>query len=94
MKSSLSKKKAFLAHIKYLEEAIAKGREYLQNGAYADWRGFRPLFTAKKKDGKALPPHPDWVRNWFLPRHEKALKTAEKRLEQIEIELAKNSISN
>ena len=94
MNPSLSKKKTSLAHIKHNEEAIAKAREYLQTGAHADWRGFRALFTAKKKDGKALPPHPDWVKNWFLPRHERALKIAEKRLEQIEIELAKKRVSN
>ena len=94
MKSNLAKQKVFLAHIKYNEEAIAKAREYLQTGAHADWRGFRPLFTAKKKDGKELPPHPDWVKNWFLPRHERALRIAEKRLERIEIELAKDRTSN
>ena len=83
MKSSLSKKKAILARIKNLEEAIAKGQEYLQTGAHANWQGFRPLFTAKKKNGKALPPHPDWVRNWFLPSRERALKRAKKLLERL-----------
>ena len=83
MKSKLSKKKAILDRLKQLEEAIAKGQEYLQTGAHGDWRGFRPLFTEKKKDGKALPPHPDWVKNWFLPSRERALKRAEKLLERM-----------
>jgi hypothetical protein len=83
MKSGLAKKKAILTRIKSLEEAIARGREYLQTGAHADWRGFRPLFTEKKKDGKALPPHPDWVKNWFLPSRQKALERAEKLLERM-----------
>jgi hypothetical protein len=75
-----------LDRIKNLEEIITKCREYLETGAHADWRGFRPLFTAKIKDGKKLPPHPDWVRNWFLPRHERALKRAEKMLRKFEKE--------
>ena len=83
MKPYLEKKNSVLARIKNLDEAIAKGREYLQTGAHADWQGFRPLFYAKKKDGKELPPHPDWVRNWFIPRREMALRRAEKLLEQI-----------
>jgi hypothetical protein len=83
MKSSLSKQDAVLARIKSLEVAISKGREYLQTGAHADWRGFRPLFVAKKRGGKELPPHPDWVRNWFLPNCEKALRRVEKLLERM-----------
>ena len=59
--------KAILDRIKNLEEAIAKGRDYLESGAHADWNGFRPLFVAKMRDGKALPPHKDWVKNVFLP---------------------------
>ena len=42
-----AKQKAVLDRIKYLEEAITKGREYLENGVHGDWHGFRPLFTAK-----------------------------------------------
>jgi hypothetical protein len=82
MKPQLSKK-IILVRIAHLEESIARCREYLQTGARADWRGFRPLFTAKMKDGKQLPPHPDWVRNWFLPRLETALNRAEKLLERV-----------
>jgi hypothetical protein len=94
MKPSLSKKKAVLTRIKSLEEAIAKGREYLQTGAHADWHGFRPLFTAKKNDGKALPPHPDWVKNWFLPRRERALKQQEKLLEKMDLADSSSRKSN
>jgi hypothetical protein len=82
-RTSLSKRSAIRTRIKNLEEAIAKAQAYLQTGAHADWIGFKPLFTAKKKDGKALPPHPDWVRNWFLPSREMALKRSEKLLERM-----------
>src|SRR5436190_22041606 len=54
-----AKKKAVLDRIKHLEDAITKGREYLENGDHADWRGFRPLFAAKMVGDKKLPPHQD-----------------------------------
>jgi hypothetical protein len=76
-------KKAVLERIKHHEEAIAKGRAYLESGLFADWHGFRPLFDAKVKDGKTLPPHKDWVKNVFLPRQEKALSKALKILEKL-----------
>ena len=82
--SSASKKKAVLDRIKHLEVAMTKGREYLETGAHRDWRGFRPLFTTKVRDGKALPPHKDWVKNVFLRRCERALRSAEKILERLE----------
>ena len=78
-----SKEKAILDRITYLEHAIAKGREYLEAGKHADWSGFRPLFAEKVRDGKVLPPHKDWVRNVFLPRHERALRKAHKSLERV-----------
>jgi hypothetical protein len=78
-----SKKKAVLDRISRLEEAIVKGREYLESGMHAHWRGFRPLFVPKMRDGKELPPHKDWVRNVFLPRHEKALKHAKRVLARL-----------
>ena len=71
-----------LDRIKYLEEAITKGREYLESGAHTDWKGFRPLFAKKMRDGKALPPHKDWVKNVFLPSRERALRKAERLLER------------
>ncbi len=76
--------RAILDRIKTLEEAINKGREYLESGAHADWRRFRPLFVPKMTDGKASPPHKDWVKNVFLPRREGALKRAERLLERLE----------
>ncbi len=78
-----SKQKAILDRIKHLEDAIVKGREYLENGKHAHWHGFRPLFVDKFRDGKMLPPHKDWVKNVFLPRHERALGKAQKTLEMI-----------
>ena len=75
--------KAVLDRIRGLEEAITTGREYLETGEHADWPGFRPLFARKVRDGKALPPHRDWVRNVFLPRREKALGQAQKTLERL-----------
>jgi hypothetical protein len=77
------KEKAILDRIKKLEEAITKAREYLESGAHADWHGFRPLFVPKMRDGKASPPHKDWVKNVFLPSREKALREAERLLERL-----------
>ena len=81
-----SKKKAILDRIKHLEDAIAKGREYLETGKHSHWHGFRPLFVDKVRDGKTLPPHKDWVKNVFLPRQERALKRAEKALEKTDFD--------
>ena|SRR5947209_5692404 len=77
------KQKAIVERIKRLEEAIAKGRAYLESGEHAGWAGFRPLFYSKKKDGKELPPHRDWVKNVFLRHKQKALSRAEKLLENL-----------
>jgi hypothetical protein len=78
-----SKEKAILDRIKHLDDAIAKGREYLESGSHAHWHGFRPLFDVKVKGGKVLPPHKDWVKNVFLPRQERALRNAQKTLEKL-----------
>jgi hypothetical protein len=78
-----AKRKAVQDRIESLEQAIRRAREYLESGKHADWRGFRPLFARKLKDGKELPPHRDWVKNVFLPRVEKALTRAEKILEKL-----------
>jgi hypothetical protein len=78
------KKKSVLDRIKHLEEAIAKGREYLESGEHAHWHGFRPLFDAKKKNGEESPPHPEWVKKVFLPSRERALRRAEKALERLD----------
>ena len=77
------KEEVILDRIKYLEEAITKGQEYLETGAHADWNGFRPVFVKKVRDGKELPPHKDWVKNVFLPRRERALREAERLLERL-----------
>lgn len=79
-----SKKKDILERIKRLEDDLVKGREYLESGKHADWNGFRPLFANKVRGGKILPPHKDWVKNVFLPRTERTLRDAEKKLERIE----------
>jgi len=42
-----SKEKAILDRIKHLEDAIAKGREFLETGKHADWHGFRPMFVTE-----------------------------------------------
>jgi len=78
-----SKEKAILDKIKHLEDAIAKGKEYLESGEHAHWHGFRPLFVDKVKDGEILPPHKDWVRNVFLPSCEKALKKVQGKLDKL-----------
>ncbi len=86
-----AKEKAVLERIKRIEEAITKGREYLESGKHADWRGFRPLFNTKVKSGKAVPPHRDWVKNVFLPRRERALRQAEKVLRRLEREVTERA---
>lgn len=73
-----SNEKAILDRIKHLEIAIAKGREFLEDGKHADWHGFRALFA-----DKGLPPHKDWIKNVFLPRCEKGLSEAHKSLETL-----------
>ena len=82
-KARNTKRKAVLDRIELLEEAIERAKEYLKSGKHAHWSGFRPWFVGKKKDGKELPPHRDWVKNVFLPRKEKALNRAEKILERL-----------
>ncbi len=79
-----AKGKAVLDRIESLQQAITKAREYLESGKHADWIGFRPWFARKFRNGKELPPHKDWVKNVFLPRNEKALRSAEKLVEQFE----------
>jgi hypothetical protein len=79
-----AKRKEILDRIKSLEQDICRAREYLNSGKHADWKGFKPLFAYKLKDGDALPPHKDWVKNVFLPRYEKALRRAEKIIERLE----------
>ena len=85
MRTNLTKE-VVLGRIKAVEEEIAKGREYLESGAHADWHGFRALFATKTRDGKELPPHRDWVKNVFLPAREKALGKAERLLERLSLE--------
>ena len=87
-------KKAILDRIKRLEEAIVKGREYLESGSHADWRGFRPLFANKVRSGKVLPPHKDWVKNVFLPRRERALTRVRKTLEELDCRYEKRTRRN
>jgi len=78
-----AKSKAVRERIASLEQAIARAREYLENGEHAHWTGFRPLFASKRRGGEELPPHKDWVEKVFLPRKEKALSQAEKLLERL-----------
>ena len=82
-KESDPKRKAVLDRIESLEEDIVRAKEYLESGKHSNWSGFRPLFVSKFKNGKELPPHKDWVKNVFLPRKEKALRSAEKLIERI-----------
>jgi hypothetical protein len=76
-------KKKILERIKHLEDAIAKGREYLETGKHAHWHGFRPLFVDKLRNGKVLPPHKEWIRNFFIPSTERALRKAQEKLERL-----------
>ena len=83
-----SKEKAILDRVKHFEDAIAKGREFLESGKHADWHGFRALFV-----DKGLPPHKDWIKNVFLPRHEKYLSRQHKLLERLTL-VGKNRRTN
>ena len=78
-----AKERAVHDRIKHLEEAIAKGREYIEFDKHSEWHGFRPLFSSKKKDDEIVPPHKDWVKNVFLPSKERALRISLKALETI-----------
>lgn len=80
-----AKTKAVIDRIKHIEEAITKGREYLESGTHANWQGFRAFFSAKTRNGQALPPHRDWVTNVFLPRKVRALRDAEEVLRALEL---------
>jgi len=82
-----SKKKAILDRIKHLEDAIIKGKEYLDSGKHTDWHGFRPLFVEKVRDGKILPPHKDWIRNVFIPSNESALKKTQEQLDKLTLKV-------
>lgn len=77
-----SKKREIAERVRRLEDDIVKAQEYLETGAHSNWHKFQPLFSSKLKDGKALPPHKDWVRNVFLPNLEKALSEAEALLDR------------
>ncbi len=79
-----AKRKAIAARIARLEDAIAKAVAYIERGEHADWCGFRPLFVEKRRSGKRLPPHRDWVRNVFLVRAERDLRHAERTLDRME----------
>ena len=81
-----AKRKAVLDRIESIEHAMAKAREYLESGKHAHWIGFRPMFDRKLKDGKELPPHKDWVKNFYLKQMEGRLVEAEKVLWQLERE--------
>ena len=78
-----AKRKAVVARIESLEQAIRIAREYLERGEHAHWAGFRPLFARKLRDRKELPPHRDWVTNVYLPNMQKALNRAEKVLDRV-----------
>ena len=84
MTSDKWKKKDIQSRIERIESAIQIAREYLDTGANADWHGFRAYFNAKTRNGKALPPHEDWVRNVFIPDRIKALHNAENTLEKFD----------
>lgn len=80
------KAKALRERIESHEEALVKAKAYLETGAHSNWHGFRALLTPKIKDARKMPPHKDWVRNVFIPRHEKAIRKVERILERLEQE--------
>ena len=78
------KQKAVADRIEMIEEELRIAREYLLDGSNADWRGFRPLFRDKIREGRSVPPHRDWVKNVFIPGRERALRKSELALERLE----------
>ena len=85
-KSDERKKNEIRSRIKSIEEGIAKANEYLETDKHADWRGFRPYFRVKIRNNKIVPPHKDWIRNVYIPRLERSLKTTEKLLDRFELD--------
>ena len=75
--------KVVIDRIKRFEEAIAKGTAYLESGQHANWSGFRPLFARKRRGGKELPPHREWVKNVFLRNKKRSLSQPEKLIEKL-----------
>jgi hypothetical protein len=84
MDDKRDKRRWILSRIEALDAAVVRSREYLASGAHADWCWFQPLFTLKRRNGKQLPPHRDWVENHFLPQMEKGLHQAHKTLERLD----------
>lgn len=84
MNARSAKARHVLDRIKSIEVSLVRGREYLESGQHADWHAFRPLFAGKWRGDRELPPHPDWVRNVFIPRQERALVKAERILDRLE----------
>jgi len=75
-----NKKRDIAERVRQLEADMLKAHEYLKTSEHSSWHKFQPLFNQKLSDGKAIPPHKDWVRNVFIPNLEKALNEAEKQL--------------
>jgi hypothetical protein len=84
MDAKRDKRRMILDRIASFEAQILRSREYLESGAHAEWTGLQPLITLKRRNGKQLPPHRDWVENFFLPMTEKRLHTWQKRLERLD----------
>lgn len=79
------KQRAVLIRITSIEQAIARAKEYLATGRLETWKELRPWFVRKWQDGKPMPPHPDWVKNVFLPRMERELTRSERAVERLEL---------
>jgi hypothetical protein len=94
MNARSAKSKKVLERIESIQAALVRAREYLESGQHADWNRFRPLFAPKLRDGEPAPPHPDWVRSVFIPRHERDLRSAEKALERLETAPAPRGAAN
>lgn len=72
-----------LNRVNDLERDIVIAQEYLETGAHAHWHKFHAVLKNKTKAGKIQPPHPDWVRNVFIPNREKRILEAEKLLDRM-----------
>ena len=81
------KVQAVVKHIERIEDAIIKGANSGERRPRRLAR-FSVVFHNKVQNGKAAPPHRDWVQNVFLPRSERAVERAEKALQRLERDAA------
>ena len=74
---------SILKHQKRLERQIELAERYLATGKGAGAECLRPMLNEDGM-GDRCPPHPDWVRNVFIPRMRRGIQRCERSLRIIE----------